>query len=97
MEQPVETPEQGRMSMTEARLLDLRTYIALLMLIFGVVVTVMGFVAGDQDIAKSAHVNINLWSGLGMLAVSAFFTAWAVLKPPVPLGAEPETQHSTSS
>lgn len=84
--------EPVRMTMTEARLLDLRTYIAALMLIFGIVVTGMGIVVGDADVAKSVNVNINLWAGIGMLVVAAFFTTWALVKPPVPLGSEPETE-----
>lgn len=83
--------QDEQMTMTEARLLDLRTYIALLMLIFGVVVTVMGISAGEAELAKAAGVNINLWSGLGMLAISGFFVAWALIRPPIPLGAEPES------
>lgn len=86
------TEEPVRMTMTEARLLDLRTYIAVLMLIFGAVVTGMGIVAGDVDIAKSANVNINLWSGIGMLVVAAFFVIWALVKPPIPLGSEAEVE-----
>lgn len=73
------------MTMLEARLLDLRTYIAALMLIFGIVVTGMGFVAGSADIAKAAGVNINLWSGLGMLAIGIVFVLWIAMKPPIPL------------
>lgn len=97
MNQQTETEEPVRMTMTEARLLDLRTYIAVLMLIFGVVVTGMGIVAGDEDVAKAVNVNINLWSGIGMLAISAFFIVWALVKPPIPLGAEPEKEVSTST
>lgn len=83
--------QHEQMTMTEARLLDLRSYIALLMLIFGVVVTVMGITAGEAELAKAAGVNINLWSGLGMLAISGFFVSWALIKPPIPLGAESVT------
>lgn len=83
---------QNTMTMFEARLLDLRTYIALLFYIFGVVVTTMGLFATDDQLEKAVGVNINLWSGLGMIGIAVFFTVWILRNPPVPLGVEPNAK-----
>lgn len=61
---------------------DIRVIIAVLFGIYGVVITVMGLVAtSSRDIDKAAGVNINLWSGIGMLVLAAVFVVWARLRP----------------
>jgi glucose uptake protein GlcU len=61
---------------------DIRLIIALLIGVYGVILTVMGIgFTSDEDIAKAAGVNINLWAGLGMLVVAALFVIWAVARP----------------
>ena len=64
-----------------ANLFDVRRLIGGLFLIYGVILTVLGLGESDASIAKSADININLYSGLGMLAVAVFFLAWAFLRP----------------
>ncbi|OLF17969.1 hypothetical protein [Actinophytocola xanthii] len=69
---------------------DIRMIIALLVGVYGLVLTVMGlWVTSDEEIEKSAGVNINLWAGLGMLVVAAAFTGWVVIRP---LGVSEEEQ-----
>lgn len=72
---------------------DIRRIIAALMGVYGLVITVMGIgVTSDEEIAKSAGVNINLWAGIGMLIFSALFFLWAWLRPiQVDESAETET------
>ncbi|HET7475295.1 MAG TPA: hypothetical protein VFJ97_04640 [Dermatophilaceae bacterium] len=65
-----------------ARLLDLRTIVGLLFLIFGILVTPVGLSASDADIAKADGINISLWMGLFMLVVAAVFIVWMLLVPP---------------
>jgi hypothetical protein len=61
---------------------DIRLIIALLIGVYGIVVTIMGLAfTSDQEIAKAAGVNINLWAGIGMLIFTALFVLWAVLRP----------------
>jgi hypothetical protein len=61
---------------------DVRLIIALLMGVYGLVLTILGIgFTTDEQIARSAGVNINLWAGLGMLALAAAFVAWARLRP----------------
>lgn len=76
--------DQPSISMRQARLLDLRLYIAALFAIFGVIVTIAGVFASSADIAKAAGININLWGGMGMIGVSAVFFVWAMARPPIP-------------
>ncbi|MDI2028689.1 hypothetical protein QFW96_08710 [Saccharopolyspora sp. TS4A08] len=58
---------------------DIRTVIALLFGIYGVVLVVLGFV--QPEVEKSAGININLWAGVGMVVFAAVFVAWARLRP----------------
>jgi drug/metabolite transporter (DMT)-like permease len=61
---------------------DIRLIIALLIGVYGVILTVMGIgFTSDEEIAKAAGTNINLWAGIGMLVVAALFVIWAKLRP----------------
>jgi hypothetical protein len=64
-----------------ASLFDLRRVIGGLFLLYGAILTVAGAVASDADIHKAADVNINLWTGLGMLVVGGLFVLWLFLRP----------------
>ncbi|NUT47475.1 MAG: hypothetical protein HOV94_09245 [Saccharothrix sp.] len=66
----------------KAGLFDLRLVIAVLFGIYGVVLLVVGLGFTDEtDLAKADGLNINLWTGVGMIALSAVFAAWATLRP----------------
>lgn len=61
---------------------DVRRIIAMLFVIYGLVLTVMGLVATSRvDIEQAAGININLYSGLGMLVFAGCFFLWAYLRP----------------
>jgi hypothetical protein len=62
-------------------LFDLRMVIGGLLVLYGVVLTILGLVAADDARAKAAGININLWTGLAILAGGAIFLAWARLRP----------------
>ncbi|MFJ3304831.1 hypothetical protein ACIPSA_17235 [Streptomyces sp. NPDC086549] len=87
-----EVTELEHQSTTAARIFDLRRIIGVLFVVYGVIVTVAGLTASDAEIAKAEGVNINLWTGIGMLLLGLFFLAWLKLRPtPPPLpAAEPE-------
>jgi hypothetical protein len=74
-------------------LLDLRTIIACLFGIYGVVLTVMGAAGPSQaELRKAGGWNINLWCGIAMLGVTAVFGGWALLRPVrISPGSEPDT------
>lgn len=65
-----------------ARVFDIRTFIALLIGIYGVVLVVLGiFASSDRDLDRAGGVNVNLWAGVGMVVVAALFQGWAMWRP----------------
>lgn len=63
---------------------DIRTFIALLIGLYGGVLVLTGlFGTSDADLAKAGGLNINLLAGAGMLAVAAAFLTWVRLRPVV--------------
>lgn len=79
-----EVTELEQKSATAARLFDIRRIIGGLFVIYGVIVTIAGFAVSDADLDKAEGVNINLWTGLGMLALGLFFLIWLKLRPLAP-------------
>ncbi|MFE3650146.1 hypothetical protein ACFXO2_20360 [Streptomyces sp. NPDC059152] len=79
-----EVGELERKSATAARLFDIRRIIGGLFVVYGVIVTIAGLTASDADLKKAQDININLWTGLGMLALGVFFLVWLKLRPTVP-------------
>jgi hypothetical protein len=79
------TSKDGKSTRGEARkagAFDIRTFIALLIGIYGVVLVIMGAIGpSDAQRAKASGVNINLWAGIGMVVVAALFQAWAMWRP----------------
>jgi hypothetical protein len=71
----------GGRELEAANLFDLRRIIGGLFVLYGVVLTIVGLGDSDAEIEKAAGVHINLWAGLGMLALGLFFIAWALLRP----------------
>jgi hypothetical protein len=72
-----------------SQLFDLRTVIAILFGVYGIVLTLMGLFTGETDLAKAGGININLWSGIGMILAAAFFLIWVRLRPLIPPGERP--------
>jgi hypothetical protein len=62
-------------------LFDLRTIIGGLFTLYGLMLTVYGIFDSEADVQKAAGVRINLWTGLGMLALGLAFLAWMKLRP----------------
>ncbi|POX57078.1 hypothetical protein C3489_02175 [Streptomyces sp. Ru71] len=79
-----EVTELEGKSATAARLFDIRRIIGGLFVVYGVIVTITGLTDSDAAIDKAQGVNINLWTGLGMLALGVFFLAWLKLRPVAP-------------
>jgi len=75
--------DRGRPSRT-AGIFDIRNIIGALIGLYGAVLLVTGLVGtSSEDVDRSAGVNANLWSGIVMLVVAAFFLGWALLRPTV--------------
>jgi hypothetical protein len=64
-----------------ARLFDVRRVIGGLFVVYGVIVTLLGIFDDSAEIDKAQGVRINLWMGLAMLALGAFFLLWLRLSP----------------
>lgn len=65
-----------------ANVFDIRTIIAGLFAVYGVILTITGIgFTSEDDIAKAAGVNINLWGGIGMLIFAALMAGWAQWRP----------------
>ncbi|MEV7449762.1 hypothetical protein ACFY2D_24975 [Streptomyces nigra] len=79
-----EVTELEEKSETAARLFDIRRIIGGLFVVYGVIVTIVGITDDDAAIDKAEGVNINLWTGLGMLLLGLFFLTWLKLRPTAP-------------
>src|SRR3954471_16623253 len=78
---------------------DVRTVIAGLIGLYGIVLTIMGLVADNpDDRAKTGDWNANLWSGIVMIIIAVAFAVWLTLRPVVvdPVALEKEKGEGTS-
>jgi hypothetical protein len=64
-----------------ANLFDLRRIIGGLFVVYGVLLTVLGLFDSQEEIDKAAGVNINLWTGIGMLVFGLLMITWALTRP----------------
>ncbi len=70
-------------------LFDLRTVIGGLFAVYGLVCAIWGITSfTDADSRRTGGVNLNLWAGLGMLAVGAIFLVWSIRRPVLPVAKE---------
>jgi hypothetical protein len=69
---------------------DIRRLIGGLFLIYGIVLTTMGVFGSSHVKNKADGVNINLWTGIGLLAFAAVMLTWALTRPVQP--EPPETR-----
>jgi hypothetical protein len=67
-----------------ARLFDVRRVIGGLFVVYGVLVSAAGLFDSSEEIDKAQGVRINLWAGLGMLALGVLFLLWQWLRPAEP-------------
>ena len=69
---------------------DIRRLIGGLFLLYGLILTIIGLVGSHQVKTKAAGINVDLWTGLGMLVFGALMVFWALARPTVP--EPPETR-----
>lgn len=74
------TPENAPRS-TTATLFDLRTVIAVLFGVYGLVLTIRGIVGYDDVDRAKAGTNLNLQTGIAMLVLAMLFVVWLWLRP----------------
>ena len=59
----------------------MRRVIGGLFVVYGLIVTIVGLFDSPAEIAKAQGVRINLWTGLGMLALGVLFLVWQWVRP----------------
>ncbi len=64
-----------------ARLFDIRRIIGGLFSLYGIVLLVAGVVDGSSAADKAAGIDINVWTGLGMLVFGLAMLLWMRLSP----------------
>ncbi|OIV38878.1 hypothetical protein BIV57_03855 [Mangrovactinospora gilvigrisea] len=80
-----------------SRLFDIRLLIGGLFALYGVIVGIVGLTDGQAEIDKAQGININLWTGVGMLVLGVVFLLWAKLNPQKVPAAEASEQDGTST
>lgn len=73
--------EEKRDLVRSTRRFDLRRLIGALFVFYGVILAVMGITPSEGDLSMTGGLNINLWTGLGMLVVGGLFFLWDRLAP----------------
>ncbi len=69
---------------------DIRRLIGGLFALYGLILTVLGIVGSDHVKHKAAGINVDLYTGIGMLVFAAIMIFWALSKPTMP--EPPETR-----
>jgi len=64
-----------------ARLFDVRWVIGGLFTLYGLLVLIAGIVDGSDASDKAAGIDINIWTGIGMLALGLLMLLWMRLSP----------------
>ena len=64
-----------------AKLFDIRLLIGGLFTLYGLMLSIAGIFTSDSARQKASGININLWLGLGMLALGLLFLLWWKLNP----------------
>jgi hypothetical protein len=95
-----QTPSTGTTDEEEIRAarianrFDIRRIIGGLFLLYGTILVVVGIVGSDEVKNKAAGINVDLWTGLGMLVVGGLMVFWALARPVMP---EPESTRGEGS
>lgn len=66
---------------------DIRTFIAMLLGVYGVVLVVVGIAGSNTN--RDGHTSVNLWAGVAMAVVAVVFQVWAKARPVI-VPEEPE-------
>ncbi len=64
-----------------AGLFDIRNIIGSLLGIYGVVLLIVGLVGGSSNSHVSGGSATNIWVGVALIIVAAFFLVWTKLRP----------------
>jgi hypothetical protein len=78
------TEEEELAAARIANRFDIRRIIGGVFVLYGVTLTIVGIVGSDEVKNKAAGINVNLWTGLGMLVVGGLMIFWALARPVAP-------------
>ena len=78
----------------QANRFDIRRLIGAVFIVYGVILTILGIVGSSHVKNKAAGINIDLWTGIGMLIFGALMITWALTRPVMP---EPPEQRGQGS
>jgi hypothetical protein len=73
---------------------DIRRIIGGLFALYGLILLLLGLFGSHHVKTKAAGVNVDLWTGLGMLVFAALMIFWSLRKPVMPEPAETRGQGS---
>jgi hypothetical protein len=78
------TDEEEAASARAANRFDIRRIIGVVFVVYGATLTITGIVGSSHVKHKAAGINVNLWTGLGMLVFAALMLLWAFTRPVEP-------------
>ena len=83
-EAPPPTRERGRGGARRPTASTSAASSAALFVLYGVILIVLGIVGDHRSRHKAAGINIDLWTGLGMLVFGGLMIFWALARPVAP-------------
>jgi predicted phage tail protein len=92
-----QTPTSSQPASASAKLFDIRILIGGLFTVYGVVLIIAGVFASAAEKLKASGVNINLWTGIGMLILGVLFLLWWRLQPLKPPSEPADPERSTTT
>jgi hypothetical protein len=84
------TDEEEIAAAKAANRFDIRRLIGGLFVLYGLILVALGLFGSHHIKHKAAGINVDLWTGLGMLVFGGLMIFWALSKPTVP--EPPETR-----
>lgn len=84
------TDEEEVLAARAANRFDIRRLIGGLFALYGLILLVLGLAGSHAVKTKAAGINVDLWTGLGMLVFAALMLFWALSRPTLP--EPPETR-----
>jgi hypothetical protein len=63
---------------------DIRRIIAAVFTGYGTILLALGLFGAQHIKDKASGINVDLWTGVGMLVLAAVILAWALLRPVLP-------------
>jgi hypothetical protein len=78
---PELSDEEEALAARNANRFDIRRIIGGLFVLYAVILIVTGIVGSSAVKNKADGINVDLWTGLAMLAFGIFMIGWALLRP----------------